>query len=547
MKGLELTLSNDKTSVYVKMEPLLLDAPVEAKTILQAFNQSDFSDYYLDERAVFTACDTLKASLESSEMSTVQVTIAHAKDAVIEIAISGDKMSAELTINSPFMGKMPSLEDIFEVLAQHEIVRGISKKRITSLIEKASASPGGRHFTNVVAKGLPPRNGKDSYIKALVPNALERVLAPQDSGEAKLDMRDFGKIICIDQNQACARRMPPTTGRIGYTVTGKKLEPDSGDWRPIKLGKQVKIDLLDENLVRAKIAGLPKVSNSKIEVDNVLETKGVNVGTGHINFEGSVIVTGDITEKMRVVASGNITINGFVESAYLKAGGDIVVTQGATGKLNQIDCEFDAGGNVYLVHAQGVKIQTGKDLIVEKQLAYSHIKCMGNVIVGKVKKPLGKLFASTIRCRKTVTAGYLGAVSGSSLVIDYSEAYTEMIDKHERLTAQFEDLASKNADHEIKIASIKNRKPSGEILRKVELMTEELELERVFINWLRINVEESKEKLAEFQREAIVRANKSVHPGVSVRLDINQWVAKKEYGKCKIILENKRWIYEPAV
>ena len=124
MKGLELTLSNDKTSVYVKMEPLLLDAPVEAKTILQAFNQSDFSDYYLDERAVFTACDTLKASLESSEMSTVQVTIAHAKDAVIEIAISGDKMSAELTINSPFMGKMPSLEDIFEVLAQHEIVGG---------------------------------------------------------------------------------------------------------------------------------------------------------------------------------------------------------------------------------------------------------------------------------------------------------------------------------------------------------------------------------------------------------------------------------------
>jgi hypothetical protein len=545
MKGLELKLSPNKRDVLVTLEPLLLETSVEAITIVQALNMSEFADFHVDDHAIFSVCDLIQDALINCQMEPIQVAIAHAKDADIEVAISGDKMVAEIIITSSYMGNTPSVDDIISILQSYEVARGISKKRIQQLRENAASAKGGRHFTDLVAKGLPPRMGKDSYIKELVPNPLERMMTPKLSNNEKVNMREFGDIICVKANQAIAQRMPPTLGRAGFTVFGKALLPEPGKWKQIKLGDKAYIKENDENIVLAKIDGLPKVNGSKVNVDDVFVSKGVNIATGNINFDGSIVINGDITEKMKVTAKGDVTVNGFVESAQIEAGGNIVITQGASGKLQNLDCVFIAGGSIFIGHAQGVIIQANDDLIIDKQLAYSQVNCKGNITVGKIDKPLGKLFASTISCTKTIRAGSIGAVSGSKLVIDYSENYNKMIEAHALLVHQFDTLSSTNADHEIKISKIKNRKPSEELTEKLALVTEELELERVFLNWLRINVEESKELIRNFGYEAKVVANKALHHGVSIQLNNNKWQAKKEYGKCNVILRNKEWIYKP--
>jgi uncharacterized protein (DUF342 family) len=547
MKGLELKLSPNKRTVEIKLEPLLLETVVEAVAVTQAFNQSKYSGYFLDESAVLSVCDAFKQAQENNEMEPIEFIIAQAVDAEIEIGIAGDKMVAEVTLTSPFMGDIPSVDDIFAILANHEVVRGISKKRIKNLLDKTAKAEGGRHFSDLVAKGLPPRMGKDSYIKALIPDALERMLTPKITDAEKVNMRDFGEIICVKANQAIAQRMPPTTGRAGFTVIGKELPSEPGNWKQINLGEQAYIEETQENIVLAKIAGLPKVSNAKVDVDNVFVSKGVNVATGNINFDGSIIINGDITEKMQVVAKGDVTVNGFVESAYIEAGGNIIITLGASGKLQNADCEFKSGGSIYVGHAQGVNIQANGDLIVDKQLAYSNVCCKGHITVGKINNPLGKVFASTISCNKSISAGHVGAVSGSSLILDYSESYNKMIETHERLLEQFESLSSTNADHEIKISKIKNRKPSAALEEKLALVTQELELERVFLNWLRINVDESKELIDNFAREAKVVANRALHHGVTIKLNNKKWQAKEEYKKCQIVIENKEWVYEPLI
>jgi uncharacterized protein (DUF342 family) len=547
MKGLELKLSPNKRAVEIKLEPLLLESGIEAIAVVQAFNQSKYSGYFLDESAVLSVCDAFKQAQENNEMEPIEFIIAQAIDAEIEIGIAGDKMVAEVTLTSPFMGDIPSVDDIFNILANHEVVRGISKKRIKNLIDKTAKAEGGRHFSDLVAKGLPPRMGKDSYIKALIPDALERMLTPKITDDEKVNMRDFGEIICVKANQTIAQRMPPTTGRAGFTVIGKELPSEPGNWKQINLGEHAYIEETQENLVLAKIAGLPKVSNAKVDVDNVFVSKGVNVATGNINFDGSIIINGDITEKMQVVAKGDVTVNGFVESAYIEAGGNIIITQGASGKLQNVDCEFKSGGSIYVGHAQGVSIHANGDLIVDKQLAYSNVSCKGHITVGKINNPLGKVFASTIKCNKSISAGHVGAVSGSSLILDYSESYNKMIETHDRLVEQFESLSSTNADHEIKISKIKNRKPSAALKEKLALVTQELELERVFLNWLRINVDESKELIDNFAREAKVIANRALHHGVTIKLNNKKWQAKEEYKKCQIVLDNKDWVYEPLI
>ena len=97
---------------------------------------------------------------------------------------------------------------------------------------------------------------------------------------------------------------------------------------------------------------------------------GVNSSTGDIQFDGAVVVNGDVGEDREINASGNVTINGFVESAYIHSGGDIIISEGAIGKMHDEDCRLVAGGSVYVHHAQGLNIQAGTDVNIGTQLAY---------------------------------------------------------------------------------------------------------------------------------------------------------------------------------
>src|SRR5690606_36649932 len=145
----------------------------------------------------------------------------------------------------------------------------------------------------------------------------------------RVDMRHLGDVICVKAGTPLLRRTPPSQGRTGFTVRGESLQPTPGEWLTLKPGSGSLISPDDENLLLAEIAGMPKFNNGDMWVDETFVCKGVNVGPGNSNYDGAVIVNGDVTEKMIITDSGDVTINGFVESAIIQAGGDIIITQGA--------------------------------------------------------------------------------------------------------------------------------------------------------------------------------------------------------------------------
>ena len=138
-------------------------------------------------------------------------------------------------------------------------------------------------------------------------------------------MRNLGAIICVQKGTELLRRMPPTEGRNGYTVGGDVINAKSGEWIKFRPGDGTVISDGDENLLLADISGMPKFKDQKMWVDDIFICKGVNVGTGNVDYDGSVLVNGDVTEKMLIHATGDVTVNGFVESATIHAGGDIIM------------------------------------------------------------------------------------------------------------------------------------------------------------------------------------------------------------------------------
>ena len=540
-RGIRLKTQKNKRELILQVEPLLLDSPINAKAITKAVSASPFNKYFLVDKAISDACNDISMQLAQNNMEGLQYLIGVAKDAEVEVSITQENMCAELIITAAYAGLTPNVSKLKDILKSKGVVRGIGDKSIRQLLRIVLDSGPGMVRGRIVAKGLPPKNGKDSKVQPIVPNVLDRILAPKQEDE-KIDMRDFGEIICVEKNAIVARRLAPSLGRSGFTVTGEVISSTSGEWKKIELGNNVIISPKDENIVLAKLTGLPKFANGKVSVDDVLVTRGVNVATGNITYAGAVIVNGDVTEKMRIQCDGDITVNGFVESAYIEAGGDIIITQGATGRIQDEDCQLIAKGNIYLAHGQGLHIKSGYNVNAAKQLAYSKITCHGDLVVGHVTNPQGKLFASSVESHGTVTAGHIGAVSGSELLIDFTVGFETLQKKLESMLALFKDLLAKNADHEIKISSINNRKDSDKQIALREKLNQELELERVFVNWLRINIEEVRSQLTQYENNIKVVAKRSLYNGVIVKLGKATLKVEKEYTHAKLLYEEASWL-----
>ncbi|MBF7072939.1 DUF342 domain-containing protein [Glaciecola sp. MH2013] len=547
MKGVTLLANKGAKQLSATVDPLLFEGVLEPAALEKYVLSTEHKSFFMLPNAIAALCEKANKAKSSDSMEEQTAVIGEVRDAAISVSIADDQMSAELTIESPWAGKVPSYEGVLALVNQQGVVRGISKKRIISLINEAEQGSSGSEFKDVIAKGLVPRNGKDSYLKPLVPNALERILQPQDAGDNKVDMRNLGDILCVPAKTPVARRQNPGNGRDGFTVTGAPLSPDPGQWKDIKLGVNTIISPNDENLIIASVTGQPKFENDVMNVDDTFQTKGVNVGTGNINYDGAVLVNGDVTESMQIIAKGDVTINGFVESAVIRAGGDIIITEGAMGKMNEEDCQLIAKGSVFVQHGQGLNIVAGKSLNVRRQLAYSRVRCNGKVVIGDIDKPNGNLFASEIHCSSTLIAGTVGAVSGSSLTIDFSEGINLLNNRYDALLSALKQLRENNFDHEVKLRELHSQHIPNAMFNQLEKIDSAFESEKHLLNWLE-NIEDDMRKARDdYEKNAKVIANKELFHGVSVKMNKRNWRSEKEYKKSVIELKDGRWQYTPLV
>ncbi len=100
----------------------------------------------------------------------------------------------------------------------------------------------GEVFTQPVARGQVPNQGRDTQFVPLVEDVSKRVLRPQQkAGENKLDVRNLGETITVGENDPVMRRLPATKGEMGYTVQGKPIPPKPGKESALVAGKGTNI------------------------------------------------------------------------------------------------------------------------------------------------------------------------------------------------------------------------------------------------------------------------------------------------------------------
>ena len=553
---------NKKNNVNLVLVPRKTDQPLTEASIYELIDNSEYTSLYVISANIKNAIAELNSELKAlaAGLNGREITyeILERRDATVEFKIESDDMSASAEITTALGGKHISAKMLLSQAQEFGIKKGFIKEALINLAQAGAKAEPGSTVDAVIAQGKEAVNGKDTKIKPLVESAQARILKPKERDDGSVDMRDLGDIICVKIGDPLAKRIPFTLGVKGYTVTGTPLEPTPGDDKALIAGEGTELSPRDNDLLISKLVGLPKIIDNGMQVDKVYQINNVDVSTGHIKFEGSVIITGDVKDSMKVVASGDITIAGFVESAYLEAGGDITIQKGIIGRKQEVEEAGDihdiqmsallvAKGNIFAMYSQYAEINCEGNVRIENQLMHNIVKVTGHLWVGKEDKANGKLIGGYIHAGQYVSSGIIGATAGSKTIISFDKKVDHFKENIAEIEGRLQEESTKAQELQAlakKMKDLPKKVANPEMLAKV-ISTYKHHTQNM-AGIIR-EKELAEQELQEYMASVYVVGTERLYHGVEMRVGDFHERTKREYGPSKLIYSERKVHIEPLV
>lgn len=553
-------VENKKNNIDLVLQPIKNSTIINEATIFELIEKSEYKALQVNssniKNAIAELSSILKPLQQDKQGREIRYQVLERKDATVEIKIDDDDMTASAEITTALGGKNLSPTDIVSAAQASGIKKGFVKEGLVNLAQQSLDEPAGVIIKGVIALGKPPINGKNARIKQLVQCAQDRILRPKEREDGSVDMRDLGDIICVRIGEPLAQIIPLTEGIKGYTVTGVVLEPNPGEDIQITAGEGTVISPKNKNVLISTLIGLPRSIENGMEIDEVYKLKNVDVTTGHIKFEGSVIIDGDVCEGMKVFAKGDISIGGFVESAQLEAGGDITIVGGIIGKKQEVEdlsttditmsVNIKAEGNVYAKYCQYSDI-TCNTLRIENQLMHSIIHVNDKLWVGSEDKANGKLIAGYINAINSVHAGTVGATAGSSTTITFDRKIRDFRNKLNEIDERLKIETDKTQGLKVatnKLKALPKDKAKPEMLKKV-VSTYQFHARKM--GEILIEKENVEAEMQTYMTEVYIEATERIYHGVQMNVGDFNDKTKREYGPSKMVYFERKVRVEPIV
>ncbi|MBL8481762.1 MAG: DUF342 domain-containing protein, partial [Rhodocyclaceae bacterium] len=406
--GLAFDLDSSRRVLRANVRGSGTDAPgLSAEWLHEQIAAQGCGDWKVDAKAVSVLLEHCAQGKALRGLA-----LARAEDASCTVTLSRDAMEAYLSIAAPQGGAAITQDDVIAALA----VRNVCSGMLRDVMQQAVAA--GRCDELLVARGTPVCHGEDARFECLVDLARSRV--PRVDMSNRTDYRDLGEILTVKQGAPLMRRHPPTPGIQGMTVTGGTIAPRPGRdarFAPGLSGVAYAPD--NPDLLIAAQSGQPLMVKAGMQIEPTYVVECVDLSSGNIDFDGSVIVRGDVKSGMRVKASGDIEVGGVVEAGWLDAGGDIIIKSGVVGDYGRrkdtpslVRCR----GSLSASYAQQAWIEAGDSIFIDDIAVQSHLCATHHVMVGKTRR--GQVLGGHVEAMLSVTAKVLGSPQRAVTRID---------------------------------------------------------------------------------------------------------------------------------
>lgn len=310
----------------------LPDNKLSTEIIWKKLKELELDHLFIDEQLIFEFIHRCKRATKDFIFK-----IGERRNATCGIAISDDNSEAYLTLTPNFGGKSIRLEDLQKLCLLKKIVFGIAKsEEIEKILNKG-------HVTDfLIAHGKEPIAGIDTQFKDLTPERHERKPLVDEKGN--VDFRELGDIVVVHKGDILMQRIPPIPGKKGYDVFGQEIMPVEGLDIPFSSELfGVHVNSEDNNQLLSSITGQPIPLPDGMIVSPILTVDNINLASGNIRFDGSIVVLGDVDVDMKVYALDDITIGGDVINARIECKGNLKINGGVIG-----DSELIVGGDIQI-------------------------------------------------------------------------------------------------------------------------------------------------------------------------------------------------------
>ena len=432
-----------------------------------------------------------------------------------------------------------SSDDIQNLIAEIPIRLMVDYDKVNQLVEENLKFDEG--VCCVFVEGKKPIDGN---VQKVILDYDMSIETGKKSEDGSIDFKERSFIHNIDAGIQIAHFIPEKPAVDGLDIYDEVLEAHYDEDPCYKIGNNLKVEADGIN-IKSAIKGILINNNNTISVSNVIEIEKVDLSTGNIEVDGSVIIKENVTPGFSIKTEGDIKVNGNIEDAKINCGGNLIVSGGIIGGP---ESDMHINGKVYASFIRNANLISNGDVIAN-QIVNSDISCNNRVIVLEGK---GVIIGGSVKALNGIWAKSIGAISESKTTIVVgrdAEAYAlfknivttvktnrEEINKYKTLLGSeyFKDPKAF-----IQRIPENKRETIKAILKKVtNLVKETAELE-----------EKRKQMSEEFEKlsSSSVSSMEGFFPGVTVYIsNIRKYITKKISGTEYFYSKELRDISEKA-
>jgi uncharacterized protein len=334
----------------------------------------------------------------------------------INITIDKNKQHAYLDCIPAYGSGSPlTAAAVAEEMGKLGILFGILEKNIQEAVETANRTHEGQAGIPI-AQGkpqIPGEKGKIEYQFREKPEESEFHILP----DGRVDYRKTKSILMTEPEQLLARIIDPSDGIPGKNILGETVPTPAG--KPVRLatGRGARVSGNGREYYSV-ISGCIISNGSVLDVVPVYVVNGdVDFSTGNIQFNGTVLIKGNVRDGFEVKAEGDIIVQNIVESARLSAGRDVIIKSGAQGKGKGL---ISAGRDIRIGYAQNARLEAQGNIHIANHAINSYVFTSRFLYMNQQR---GAFIGGELYAQKGVDVISLGSENGIKTFVDAGTDY----------------------------------------------------------------------------------------------------------------------------
>ncbi len=460
----------------------------------------------------------------TAEPSTPEPTGFEAEPATngfVELTVASDAMRATVTLHPPGgVGKPVDIHEVYGRLSRSGVVYGIDDEAIKEAVFRCNTER--TLLTDVeVARGTEPAPEIPSrFVVREAPSHEEDPSNDENAGTEdenaraetdgtdRVDHRAPKRLPVVRAGDVLADVLPTRPGRMGSTITGRRIPFRKQSHSGERLGANVSVE---GTVVRADIDGMMHHEGGELWVSPLLEVKDyVDYGTGHIDFPGDVLIRGGVRDGFNVRCTGELRCLRTLDATLVECG-SLVVDGGILGKG---ESRVEVAGTVKTRFVENCTLSAQDSVLVTGGVVGSHITTNTYLTLGRSRSAV----RSVLRARDGVTAHRIGTPSGAA-----TEIYCGIDFEIDRKLALIRDEGLRVAEKLAETQSLAKRTPAGAEAERLAELAQTLEAARA-------RLQRSAAELVyhlDANEEAEVRVVDTVYPGTYIELCHRPYIVRE--------------------